>query len=182
MKIGILGGTFNPIHIGHLILAEQVQERLGLDKIIFVPANLPPHKENADIAPAPDRLKMVSLAIKGNKNFGVSDIEINPLVVLPNGGLLAVDAVLEVDNSALSRIKHPLPDRVGRIENPLERRGREIGVTYVDLSGDIGLISSGAGLGMASTDIIGEKMKPAIFLRRAEGLPPTCSTNAWISS
>jgi len=53
--------------------------------------------------------------------------EINPLVVLPNGGLLAVDAVLEVDDSALSRIRFPLPDRVDRIENPLERRGREIG-------------------------------------------------------
>jgi succinyl-CoA synthetase beta subunit len=74
--------------------------------------------------------------------------EINPLVVLPNGGLVAVDAVLEVDDSALSRIRLPLPDRIDRIENPLERRGREIGVTYVDLDGDIGLISSGAGLGI----------------------------------
>ena len=59
--------------------------------------------------------------------------EINPLVVLPNGGLLAVDAVLELDHSALSIVKHPLPDRMERIENPLERRGSEIGVTYVDL-------------------------------------------------
>jgi succinyl-CoA synthetase beta subunit len=96
--------------------------------------------------------------------------EINPLVVLGNGGLLAVDAVLELDDSALSRIHHPLPDRVDRIENPLERRGREIGVTYVDLDGDIGLISSGAGLGMASTDIIGEKMKPANFLETGGGI------------
>ncbi|MEI9478744.1 MAG: ATP-grasp domain-containing protein [Deltaproteobacteria bacterium] len=96
--------------------------------------------------------------------------EINPLVVLPNGGLLAIDAVLEVDDSALSRIRLPLPDRVDRIENPLERRGREIGVTYVDLDGDIGLISSGAGLGMASMDIIGEKMKPANFLETGGGI------------
>jgi succinyl-CoA synthetase beta subunit len=96
--------------------------------------------------------------------------EINPLAVLPNGGLLAVDAVLEVDDSALSRIRFPLPDRVDRIENPLERRGREIGVTYVDLDGDIGLISSGAGLGMASMDIIGEKMKPANFLETGGGI------------
>ena len=96
--------------------------------------------------------------------------EINPLVVLPNGGLLAVDAVLEVDDSALSRIRFPLPDRVDRIENPLERRGREIGVTYVDLDGDIGLISSGAGLGMASMDIIGESMKPANFLETGGGI------------
>jgi len=96
--------------------------------------------------------------------------EINPLVVLPNSGLLAVDAVLEVDDSALSRIRFPLPDRVDRIENPLERRGREIGVTYVDLDGDIGLIASGAGLGMASMDIIGEKMKPANFLETGGGI------------
>jgi len=96
--------------------------------------------------------------------------EINPLVVLPNGGLLAIDAVLEVDDSALSRIRLPLPDRIDRIENPLERRGREIGVTYVDLDGNIGLISSGAGLGMASMDIIGEKMKPANFLETGGGI------------
>ncbi len=96
--------------------------------------------------------------------------EINPLVVLPNGGLLAVDAVLEVDDSALSRVRHPLPDRIDRIENTLERRGREIGVTYVDLDGDVGIISSGAGLGMASMDIIGKNMKPANFLETGGGI------------
>lgn len=96
--------------------------------------------------------------------------EINPLVVLPNGGLMAVDAVLEVDDSALSRVRLPLPDRIDRIENPIERRGREIGVSYVDLDGDIGLISSGAGLGMASMDIIGQRMKPANFLETGGGI------------
>jgi len=96
--------------------------------------------------------------------------EINPLVVLPNGGLLAVDAVLEVDDSALSRVRRPLPDRIDRIENLYEKRGKEIGVTYVDLDGDIGIISSGAGLGMASMDIIGEKMKPANFLETGGGI------------
>lgn len=76
MKIGILGGTFNPIHIGHLILAEEVREQLGLGKIIFVPAYLPPHKDNSDIIDAKDRLKMVKLAIEGNPAFSVSDAEI----------------------------------------------------------------------------------------------------------
>ncbi|MBM3243930.1 MAG: nicotinate (nicotinamide) nucleotide adenylyltransferase, partial [Candidatus Omnitrophica bacterium] len=76
MKIGILGGTFNPVHIGHLILAEEALEKLGLNKIIFMPACLPPHKENIDIAAPNERLKMVKLAIKGNKKFIVSDIEI----------------------------------------------------------------------------------------------------------
>ncbi len=76
MKIGILGGTFNPLHIGHLILAEESRERLTLDKIVFVPANFPPHKDNSDIASAADRYMMIKLAIKGNKHFCVSDIEI----------------------------------------------------------------------------------------------------------
>ena len=76
MKIGILGGTFNPVHIGHLILAEEAREKLRLDKIIFVPAYLPPHKDNSDIAEASLRLAMVRMAIKGNRYFSVSDIEI----------------------------------------------------------------------------------------------------------
>jgi nicotinate-nucleotide adenylyltransferase len=76
MKIGILGGTFNPIHIGHLILAEEAREKLVLDKVVFVPAYLPPHKDNSDIAEARDRLAMVELAITGNKYFSVSDSEI----------------------------------------------------------------------------------------------------------
>jgi len=96
--------------------------------------------------------------------------EINPLVVLPDGGLSAVDAVLEIDNSAVSRLKQAVPDRLSRYENPIERKGREIGVTYVDLDGDIGLISSGAGLGMASMDIIGGRMKPANFLETGGGI------------
>ncbi len=97
-------------------------------------------------------------------------VEINPLAVLPNGGLLAVDAVLEIDDSALSRLRYPMPDPVERIENPRERRGKEIGVTYVELGGDIGLISSGAGLGMASMDIIAKTMKPANFLETGGGI------------
>ena len=75
MKIGILGGSFNPVHIGHLILADEVREKLGLEKIIFVPVALAPHKDNLDIAPAEERLKMLKLAIKGNRGFKVSDIE-----------------------------------------------------------------------------------------------------------
>lgn len=76
MKIGILGGTFNPIHIGHLILAEEAREKLSLDKVIFVPSFLPPHKDNSDIAPANMRLAMVKMAIRGNKCFSFSDTEI----------------------------------------------------------------------------------------------------------
>jgi len=76
MRIGILGGTFNPVHIGHLILAEEVREKLNLDKVIFVPTYLPPHKDNSDIASANARLDMVKISIKGNRYFLASDIEV----------------------------------------------------------------------------------------------------------
>jgi nicotinate-nucleotide adenylyltransferase len=76
MKIGILGGTFNPIHIGHLILAEEAREKLHLNRVVFVPAYLPPHKDSEDIALARHRLAMVRLAIRGNKHFSASDTEI----------------------------------------------------------------------------------------------------------
>lgn len=76
MKIGILGGTFNPIHLGHLIMAEEVLQKIGLQRIIFVPANFPPHKEDGEIIKASLRLKMLRLAIKNNPCFAVSDIEI----------------------------------------------------------------------------------------------------------
>ena len=73
--IGILGGTFNPIHLGHLVMAQEVFEKLKLDKIIFVPSNIPPHKRK-DVVPAAKRYAMVRLAIQGNPAFEVSDCEI----------------------------------------------------------------------------------------------------------
>jgi len=76
MKIGILGGTFNPIHLGHLILAEEIRQKIGLSKVMFVPASLPPHKEDGEIITAYHRLKMLRLAIKDNPYFSVSNIEI----------------------------------------------------------------------------------------------------------
>lgn len=77
MKIGILGGTFNPIHIGHLILAEEALWKLKLDKVIFVPAYLPPHKEEEEVLDAEHRFNMALLAIEENPKFEVSKIEID---------------------------------------------------------------------------------------------------------
>lgn len=74
MKYGIMGGTFSPIHIGHLILAEEVREKYGLDKIFFVPSGRPPHKEQS--AGGRERLRMVELAIKDHEHFEVLDLEI----------------------------------------------------------------------------------------------------------
>lgn len=76
MRIAILGGTFNPVHYGHLRIAEEVREILGLDKVLFIPAFHPPHKENGSLIPPEKRLNMVRLAIEDNPFFDVSDIEI----------------------------------------------------------------------------------------------------------
>ncbi|MFA5142841.1 MAG: nicotinate-nucleotide adenylyltransferase [Candidatus Omnitrophota bacterium] len=77
MRIGILGGTFNPIHIGHLILAEEALAKLKLDKVVFVPTYIPPHK-NVDSSVKPkDRLKMAELAIADNTSFEVSTFELD---------------------------------------------------------------------------------------------------------
>ena len=90
--------------------------------------------------------------------------EINPLVICTNESLMALDAKLEVDDSALFRTGKLIPKNHERNESHLEKAGREIGVTYVELDGDIGIISSGAGLGMATMDIIGQRLRPANFL------------------
>ena len=75
MKIGLLGGTFNPIHLGHLRAAEEVREILALERIYFISSAMPPHKDS-DIASPTDRLKMVELAIQGNPFFETCDIEL----------------------------------------------------------------------------------------------------------
>ena len=75
-KIGIMGGTFNPIHIGHLVIAEEVRFRFKLDKIIFIPAGNPPHKDYNNITAGKHRYQMTLLATMDNPYFDVSSIEI----------------------------------------------------------------------------------------------------------
>ncbi len=75
MKLGILGGTFNPIHHAHLRIAEEVRESCALDKILFLPAALPPHKTVAEEIPFEHRLAMVDAAIADNPHFESSDLE-----------------------------------------------------------------------------------------------------------
>jgi nicotinate-nucleotide adenylyltransferase len=77
MRIAVLGGTFNPIHYGHLRVAEEARESLGLDRVLFIPTNIPPHKDVPDLIPAETRLEMVRTAIEDNPGFEVSDIEIS---------------------------------------------------------------------------------------------------------
>lgn len=78
-RIGVFGGSFNPIHLGHLLLADEILERLALDQILFVPAGCPPHKPVGDLASAEHRYAMTRLAVEGHPRFGVSDMEINRL-------------------------------------------------------------------------------------------------------
>ncbi|MBI5214827.1 MAG: nicotinate-nucleotide adenylyltransferase [Ignavibacteriae bacterium] len=75
-RFGIYGGTFNPPHLGHLIVTESVQDQLQFDNVLFIPAAIPPHKIESQIAPVRARLEMTALAISKNRSFEVSDIEI----------------------------------------------------------------------------------------------------------
>jgi nicotinate-nucleotide adenylyltransferase len=77
MRIGLFGGTFDPIHWGHLRSAEEVREAFSLDRVIFIPASIPPHKKRRPTTSAEDRLQMVRLAIAGNPRFALSTVELS---------------------------------------------------------------------------------------------------------
>lgn len=75
--IGILGGTFDPVHIGHLAIAEETREALDLERVVFLPAGLPVHKPGRPVSPAEDRVAMVAAAIADNPAFAVSRAEVD---------------------------------------------------------------------------------------------------------
>jgi nicotinate-nucleotide adenylyltransferase len=76
MRVGLFGGSFNPIHLGHLRAAEEDREALALDLVYFIPAALPPHKPHGGLAGAEHRLQMVRIATRGNRHFMVSEAEV----------------------------------------------------------------------------------------------------------
>jgi len=91
MRIGLLGGTFNPIHLGHLHVARHVLAGLSLDRVLFIPSSSPPHKAAMEILPADHRLAMTRLALRDDPHFESSDIEIK------RGGIsYSVETVLEL--------------------------------------------------------------------------------------
>jgi nicotinate-nucleotide adenylyltransferase len=94
-RVGILGGTFDPVHYGHLVIAEQVREALALDRVLFVPAARPPHKLDEPLTPAADRVAMVALAIAGNPAFVMSEIEL-----VRDGPSYTVDTLTELADEA----------------------------------------------------------------------------------
>jgi nicotinate-nucleotide adenylyltransferase len=75
MRIGIFGGTFDPVHLGHLITAEQCREQARLDQVWFIPSAQPPHKQDRPVTPFDHRLEMLQLAIAGNPSFRASTVE-----------------------------------------------------------------------------------------------------------
>ncbi len=76
MKLGIMGGTFNPIHFGHLFLAENAYEQIGLDQILFMPSKNPPHKAKPSQVTDQQRVEMIALAIGDNPHFALSTFEL----------------------------------------------------------------------------------------------------------
>lgn len=100
--VGVFGGSFDPIHLGHLILAEIARETLSLDQVLFVPAYVAPHKRPGAAASEKDRLEMIHLAIAGNPTFAVSDVE------LSRGGVSYTVDTLEALHSAHPSDEHYL--------------------------------------------------------------------------
>jgi len=146
-------------------------------KMVVPPAELRGHEARALARQAGFRgdlmVKIGDVLVALYRVFRKSDAliaEVNPLVITPDETLWAVDAVLEVDDSALFRHPEMPKDTLARIEHPLERAAKQIGVSYVDLDGDIAIISSGAGLGMATMDVVGQRLKPANFLETGGGI------------
>ena len=76
MAIGIFGGTFDPVHLGHLRAAEEIRETFGLERVYFVPASIPPHKRGKRIAGIDQRVEMLKIAIRGNAHLRLSELEI----------------------------------------------------------------------------------------------------------
>ena len=77
MRLGIFGGSFDPVHYGHLLLAESCREQCRLDQVWFLPAAVPPHKQGKVLAAGKARVEMLELAIAGNEHFAVSTIELD---------------------------------------------------------------------------------------------------------
>ena len=75
MRVGVFGGTFDPVHLGHLILAEQCREQAALDQVLFIPSARPPHKQNVPVTPFDRRVEMLALAISGQPAFRIDEME-----------------------------------------------------------------------------------------------------------
>ncbi|MFL5777504.1 MAG: nicotinate-nucleotide adenylyltransferase [Chloroflexota bacterium] len=101
-SLGILGGTFDPVHIGHLAVAEEAREAIGLERVLFVPARIPPHKQGRPISAAADRVAMVELAVAHEPAFEVSALELERA-----GPSYTVDTLETLCEAAMSAGREP---------------------------------------------------------------------------
>ena len=138
-RIGIFGGSFDPVHVAHLILAERVREARGLDMVLFVPAGAPPHKPARPLAPAGHRLRMLELAVEGNPGFAVSPVELERD--------LAEEVVGEI--AAASRTEHVDP-----AEAPVRWVDRVFGSRLAQAVGAVVFVAICLGLLMVTSSSI----------------------------
>ncbi|MDD6208848.1 MAG: nicotinate-nucleotide adenylyltransferase [Clostridiales bacterium] len=119
VKIGLMGGTFNPIHNGHLLLAEAAKEQYHLDHVVFLPARKPPHKLEKEILPDKLRFELTQKAVRDNSDFSVSSIELERLGVTYTADTLEIlskkpDLLLQGNDSG--RLKELLSLAAGKID------------------------------------------------------------------
>jgi nicotinate-nucleotide adenylyltransferase len=97
VRVGILGGTFNPPHLGHLVCAQEAYRQLDLDQVLFIPARVPPHKPVTDEPGVEHRLEMCRVAVRGDDRFTVSELEVQR-----DGPSYTVDTLIELKTRAAS--------------------------------------------------------------------------------
>ena len=157
MRIGMLGGTFNPPHLGHLALAEESLRRFELDKVVFIPAFIPPHKDVAYGVSSQDRMEMVRLAVAGEPTFEISTYEMDKegisysiesiehfqekygpraeLFFLTGADSISVLSTWKEIDRILELTTFVVASRPGwRIEGPYEGKVKHLGIPEVDIS------------------------------------------------
>jgi len=163
MRIGIYGGSFNPVHLGHLIAAECCREQARLDRVLFMPAATPPHKQGQLLADAADRVAMLTLAVGGHEAFAVSTIEVD------RGGVSYT-----VDTLAVLAERHPHdtlvlvlgPDALAQLPTWREPRTIadrcELVAVERERLDDVAAIARDAGL----ADLLGQERLAALIASR----------------
>ena len=171
LNVGLMGGTFDPIHIGHLVTAEEARQQFSLDYVIFIPAGVPPHNEKKQVSPAEHRSLMTTLAVMSNPSFIVSRVEvdkkepsytIDTLRYFKSSGapganlyfITGADAIMEIltwkDYSSLAKLCTFIA--VSRPEYPLERLSEITADRFPELKSRIHLLEIPA-LAISSTFI-----------------------------
>lgn len=185
MRIGLFGGTFDPIHFGHLRAALEVQEGFGLTRVFLIPAAVPPHKAREGLAPAADRLQMIEAAVAGETGLSASDIEIRrtgPSYTIDTvryfnreiaGAaeiflIMGLDAFLEIDTwksfrELLALVSVIVISRPGADGPRADRGGRALG-DFIRARISTEVAASGTPVGFRGTGIRGVNLFPVTAL------------------